>query len=214
MMCNFIFQSDCQVQLQPQIIPPNMEEYVNSLLTAVLPSVLNKFRIYLTLLRLLDYSISDEVTKVWKISLADFQLHQTESALLCYCTCSFLSRAVVVGSSLKRKHFIVMDMRAWCFSCNLRIVVLFEYWSPLLPLLFAVLFIGSWRRLCGNAQEWPREHNCWWPAQNSACSKVGSAVSLDGRLWSKLEPNSFNADALRQVCEESFSFVPVSFLTR
>lgn len=113
MMCNFIFQSDCQVQLQPQIIPPNMEEYVNSLLTAVLPSVLNKFRIYLTLLRLLDYSISDEVTKVWKISLADFQLHQIESALLCYCTCSFLSRAVAVGSSLKRKHFIVMDMRAF-----------------------------------------------------------------------------------------------------
>lgn len=42
-----------------------MEEYMSSLLTAVLPSVLNKFRIYLSLLRLLDYSISDEVTKVW-----------------------------------------------------------------------------------------------------------------------------------------------------
>lgn len=65
MKCNFLFQSDCQVHLQPQIIPPNMEEYMSSLLTAVLPSVLNKFRIYLSLLRLLDYSISDEVTKVW-----------------------------------------------------------------------------------------------------------------------------------------------------
>ena len=49
-----------------------MEEYMNSLLTAVLPSVLNKFRIYLSLLRLLDYSISDEVTKVWKTSLVCF----------------------------------------------------------------------------------------------------------------------------------------------
>lgn len=99
-MCNFIFQSDCQVQLQPQIIPPNMEEYMNSLLTAVLPSVLNKFRIYLSLLRLLDYSISDEVTKVWKISLIDFQLHiETGSALMCYCTCSFLCQAAIVGSS-------------------------------------------------------------------------------------------------------------------
>lgn len=67
MKCNFLFQSDCQVHLQPQIIPPNMEEYMSSLLTAVLPSVLNKFRIYLSLLRLLDYSISDEVTKVWTL---------------------------------------------------------------------------------------------------------------------------------------------------
>lgn len=41
-----------------------MEEYMNGLLAAVLPAVLNKFRIYLTLLRFLDYSISDDVTKV------------------------------------------------------------------------------------------------------------------------------------------------------
>jgi hypothetical protein len=61
---HFLFQADCQVHLQPQLIPPNMEEHMSSLLTAVLPSVLNKFRVYLTLLRFLDYSISDEVTKV------------------------------------------------------------------------------------------------------------------------------------------------------
>lgn len=89
MICNFIFQSDCQVHLQPQIIPPNMEEYMNSLLTAVLPSVLNKFRIYLSLLRLLDYSISEEVTKVWKTSLSCFQLYvQIESTLTESC-CTF-----------------------------------------------------------------------------------------------------------------------------
>lgn len=41
-----------------------MEEYTDSLLSAVLPSLLNKFRIYLTLLRFLDYSISDDITKV------------------------------------------------------------------------------------------------------------------------------------------------------
>ncbi|XP_038614423.1 mini-chromosome maintenance complex-binding protein [Tachyglossus aculeatus] len=58
-----LLPSDCQVHLQPQIIPPNMEEYMKSLLTAVFPSLLNKFRIYLTLVRLLDYSISDEITK-------------------------------------------------------------------------------------------------------------------------------------------------------
>uniref|UniRef100_A0A8C5LEL7 Mini-chromosome maintenance complex-binding protein n=1 Tax=Jaculus jaculus TaxID=51337 RepID=A0A8C5LEL7_JACJA len=59
-----LLPADCQIHLQPQLIPPNMEEYMNSLLSAVLPSVLNKFRIYLTLLRFLDYSISDDITKV------------------------------------------------------------------------------------------------------------------------------------------------------
>ncbi|XP_059517605.1 mini-chromosome maintenance complex-binding protein isoform X3 [Myotis daubentonii] len=59
-----LLPADCQIHLQPQLIPPNMEEYMNSLLSAVLPSVLNKFRIYLTLLRFLDYSISDEITKI------------------------------------------------------------------------------------------------------------------------------------------------------
>lgn len=57
-------QADCQIHLQPQLIPPNMEEHMSSLLAAVLPSVLNKFRVYLTLLRFLDYTISDDVTKV------------------------------------------------------------------------------------------------------------------------------------------------------
>ncbi|XP_042719494.1 mini-chromosome maintenance complex-binding protein [Lagopus leucura] len=74
-----LLPSDCQVQLQPQIIPPNMEEYVNSLLTAVLPSVLNKFRIYLTLLRLLDYSISDEVTKAVEEDFVEMRKNDPES---------------------------------------------------------------------------------------------------------------------------------------
>ena len=63
-LCPLSLQADCHIRLQPQLAPPNMEEYTNSLLAAVLPSVLNKFRIYLTLLRFLDYSISDEITKV------------------------------------------------------------------------------------------------------------------------------------------------------
>ncbi|XP_051476078.1 mini-chromosome maintenance complex-binding protein isoform X1 [Apus apus] len=71
--------SDCQVHLQPQIIPPNMEEYMNSLLTAVLPSVLNKFRIYLSLLRLLDYSISDEVTKAVEEDFVEMRKNDPES---------------------------------------------------------------------------------------------------------------------------------------
>ncbi|NWW85465.1 MCMBP protein, partial [Rhynochetos jubatus] len=74
-----LLPSDCQVHLQPQIVPPNMEEYVNSLLTAVLPSVLNKFRIYLSLLRLLDYSISEEVTKAVEEDFVEMRKNDPES---------------------------------------------------------------------------------------------------------------------------------------
>ncbi|KAK2535862.1 Mcmbp [Columba livia] len=74
-----LLPSDCQVHLQPQIIPPNMEEYMNSLLKAVLPSVLNKFRIYLSLLRLLDYSISDEVTKAVEEDFVEMRKNDPES---------------------------------------------------------------------------------------------------------------------------------------
>ncbi|CAM5168413.1 unnamed protein product [Natator depressus] len=74
-----LLPSDCQVHLQPQIIPPNMEEYMNSLLTAVLPSMLNKFRIFLSLLRLLDYSISDEVTKAVEEDFVEMRKNDPES---------------------------------------------------------------------------------------------------------------------------------------
>ncbi|NWQ61449.1 MCMBP protein, partial [Neopipo cinnamomea] len=74
-----LLPSDCQVHLQPQLIPPNMEEYMSSLLTAVLPSVLNKFRIYLSLLRLLDYSISDEVTKAVEEDFVEMRKNDPES---------------------------------------------------------------------------------------------------------------------------------------
>ncbi|KAF4791181.1 minichromosome maintenance complex binding protein [Turdus rufiventris] len=74
-----LLPSDCQVHLQPQIIPPNMEEYMSSLLTAVLPSVLNKFRIYLSLLRLLDYSISEEVTKAVEEDFVEMRKNNPES---------------------------------------------------------------------------------------------------------------------------------------
>ncbi|XP_053162132.1 mini-chromosome maintenance complex-binding protein isoform X1 [Hemicordylus capensis] len=74
-----LLPSDCQVHLQPQLIPPNMEEYMNSLLAAVLPSILNKFRIYLSLLRLLDYSISDEVTKAVEDDFVEMRKNDPES---------------------------------------------------------------------------------------------------------------------------------------
>ncbi|XP_011785697.1 PREDICTED: mini-chromosome maintenance complex-binding protein [Colobus angolensis palliatus] len=75
----FSFQADCQIHLQPQLIPPNMEEYMNSLLSAVLPSVLNKFRIYLTLLRFLEYSISDEITKAVEDDFVEMRKNDPQS---------------------------------------------------------------------------------------------------------------------------------------
>ncbi|ELK30656.1 Mini-chromosome maintenance complex-binding protein [Myotis davidii] len=56
-----------------------MEEYMNSLLSAVLPSVLNKFRIYLTLLRFLDYSISGEITKAVEDDFVEMRKNDPQS---------------------------------------------------------------------------------------------------------------------------------------
>ncbi|NWS72835.1 MCMBP protein, partial [Crotophaga sulcirostris] len=90
-----LLPSDCQVHLQPQITPPNMEEYMSSLLTAVLPSVLNKFRIYLSLSRLLDYSISEEVTKAVEDDFVEMRKNDPESV-----TADDLHRTLLVARFL------------------------------------------------------------------------------------------------------------------
>uniref|UniRef100_A0A8C5WMB4 Mini-chromosome maintenance complex-binding protein n=1 Tax=Leptobrachium leishanense TaxID=445787 RepID=A0A8C5WMB4_9ANUR len=58
-----LLPSDCQIPLRPQTAPSSMERYVEALLASALPSLLNKFRVYLSALRFLEYSITDEVTK-------------------------------------------------------------------------------------------------------------------------------------------------------
>ncbi|KAG7462441.1 hypothetical protein MATL_G00184930 [Megalops atlanticus] len=59
-----LLPSDCQVHLQPKQFPPSMmEDQLNSLRFPLTPSSINSFRIYLSLLRTLEYSISQEVTK-------------------------------------------------------------------------------------------------------------------------------------------------------
>ncbi|KAM4635894.1 mini-chromosome maintenance complex-binding protein [Discoglossus pictus] len=74
-----LLPSDCQVHLKPEISPPNMEQYMSALLTASPPSMLNKFRIYLSLLQLLDYSISDEVTKAVEDDFVDMRKSDPQS---------------------------------------------------------------------------------------------------------------------------------------
>lgn len=61
---SFTPQSDCRIHLQSQVAPSDVEEYLRSIHTQSQASQLNKFRVYLSVARLLDYSISDEVTKV------------------------------------------------------------------------------------------------------------------------------------------------------
>lgn len=58
-------QSDCQIHLQSQVTPAHMEEYLSSIhMHPQASPQLNKFRLYLSVARQLDYSISDEMTKV------------------------------------------------------------------------------------------------------------------------------------------------------
>ncbi|KAM9324606.1 mini-chromosome maintenance complex-binding protein [Gastrophryne carolinensis] len=74
-----LLPSDCQVRLKPQLIPQSMEQYMEALLSTALPSLLNKFRIYLSLLRLMDYSISEEVTKAVEDDFVDMRKDDPQS---------------------------------------------------------------------------------------------------------------------------------------
>ncbi|XP_074532761.1 mini-chromosome maintenance complex-binding protein [Halichoeres trimaculatus] len=59
-----LLPSDCHIHLQSQVNPAQVEEYLSSIhLPLNAASQLNKFRIYLTVAQLLDYSISDDVVK-------------------------------------------------------------------------------------------------------------------------------------------------------
>ncbi|KAL6487079.1 hypothetical protein MHYP_G00037050 [Metynnis hypsauchen] len=58
-----LLPSDCQVHLRPALSPPNLEEYLKTVQLAQASSQLNKYRVYLTVARSLDYNISDQITK-------------------------------------------------------------------------------------------------------------------------------------------------------
>lgn len=61
---SLLSQSDCQIHLRPTLNPPNLEEYLSAVQVAQVPSQINKYRIYLSMARGLNYTISDEITKV------------------------------------------------------------------------------------------------------------------------------------------------------
>ncbi|XP_040217398.1 mini-chromosome maintenance complex-binding protein isoform X1 [Rana temporaria] len=74
-----LLPSDCQIHLKPQLVPPNMEQYMVALLSAVQPSLLNKFRIYISLLQMMDYSISEDVTKFVEDDFVDMRKDDPQS---------------------------------------------------------------------------------------------------------------------------------------
>lgn len=86
---------------------------MNGLLAAVLPAVLNKFRIYLTLLRFLDYSISDDVTKV-RLSRGQ----KSWAAVTCKVTLVFAGSSLyfMVIFCLKGIHSLSLYSAASCLS--------------------------------------------------------------------------------------------------
>uniref|UniRef100_A0A6Q2XSQ8 Mini-chromosome maintenance complex-binding protein n=1 Tax=Esox lucius TaxID=8010 RepID=A0A6Q2XSQ8_ESOLU len=74
-----LLPSDCQVPLQPQVTPPNLEEYLSTVHKAQLTSQINKFRVYLSVAQTLDYSISDEVTKAVEDDFVDMRKDDPQS---------------------------------------------------------------------------------------------------------------------------------------
>lgn len=74
-----LLPSDSQVPLQSQVAPPHMEEYLSSIHMHPQASQLNKFRMYLSVAQLLDYSISDEMTKSVEDDFVDMRKDDPQS---------------------------------------------------------------------------------------------------------------------------------------
>lgn len=75
-----LLPSDSQVHLQTQITPSQLDDYLSSIhLHPQASAQLNKFRMYLSMARLLDYSISDEVTKSVEDDFVDMRKDDPQS---------------------------------------------------------------------------------------------------------------------------------------
>ncbi|XP_008320334.1 mini-chromosome maintenance complex-binding protein isoform X2 [Cynoglossus semilaevis] len=75
-----LLPSDCQVHVHSQVVPSDMEEYLGSIhIHSQAFSQLNKLRIYLSVARLLDYSISEELTKAVEDDFVDMRKDDPQS---------------------------------------------------------------------------------------------------------------------------------------
>lgn len=90
-----LLPSDCQVHLQPQVTPDHLEDYMNGLLATQTLSQLNKYRLFLSVARQHDYSISEEVTKAVEDDFVDMRKDDPQSM-----TAEDLHRMLVVSRLL------------------------------------------------------------------------------------------------------------------
>ncbi|KAM9847821.1 mini-chromosome maintenance complex-binding protein [Aulostomus maculatus] len=91
-----LLPSDCRIHLQSQVTPAHMEEYLSSIhMHPQTSSQLNKFRLYLSVARLLDYSISEDVTKSVEDDFVDMRKDDPQSI-----TAEDLHRMLVVARLL------------------------------------------------------------------------------------------------------------------
>ncbi|TRZ04004.1 hypothetical protein DNTS_001158 [Danionella cerebrum] len=94
-----LLPSDCQVHLRPILNPPNLEEYLSAVLVAQVPSQLNKYRIYLSVARALEYTISEEITKAVEEDFVDMRKDDPQSI-----SADDLHRLLVVARLFSLSH--------------------------------------------------------------------------------------------------------------
>uniref|UniRef100_A0A672L8C5 Mini-chromosome maintenance complex-binding protein n=1 Tax=Sinocyclocheilus grahami TaxID=75366 RepID=A0A672L8C5_SINGR len=88
-----------QVNLRPTLNPPNLEEYLSAVQVAQVPSQFNKYRIYLSGARALNYTISDEITKAVEEDFVEMRKDDPQSM-----SAEDLHRLLVVARLLSLSH--------------------------------------------------------------------------------------------------------------
>ncbi|RXN23436.1 mini-chromosome maintenance complex-binding isoform X1 [Labeo rohita] len=94
-----LLPSDCQVHLRPTLNPPNLEEYLSAVQVAQVPSQLSKYRVYLSVARALNYTISDEITKAVEEDFVEMRKDDPQSI-----SAEDLHRLLVVARLLSLSH--------------------------------------------------------------------------------------------------------------
>ncbi|CAM4726768.1 unnamed protein product [Leuciscus chuanchicus] len=94
-----LLPSDCQIHLRPTLNPPNLEEYLSAVQVAQVPSQINKYRIYLSVARALNYTISDEITKAVEEDFVEMRKDDPQSM-----SAEDLHRLLVVARLLSLSH--------------------------------------------------------------------------------------------------------------
>ncbi|XP_068113960.1 mini-chromosome maintenance complex-binding protein isoform X2 [Hyperolius riggenbachi] len=105
-----LLPSDCQVHLQQENIPDDLDNYVINLISSVLPNVMDSWRIYVTRLRMMDYNISEEITKAVEEDFVEMRKDDPQSM-----SADDLHRLLVVARLLSLSHgHHTLHWDTWC----------------------------------------------------------------------------------------------------